>query len=95
MADCRLPKAITSKMKEEGKKRLATDWLNVNFLCGMKRTGHSWMENWKIKISDRSEILIEIMFTQYNRKLESIDCKDVSLKKAIVGEISKNCNIFD
>ena len=23
-------------MKEEGKKRLATDWLNVNFLCGMK-----------------------------------------------------------
>ena len=53
------------------------------------------MENWKIKISDRSEILIEIMFTQYNRKLESIDCKDVSLKKAIVGEISKNCNIFD
>ena len=73
MADCRLPKAITSKMKEEGKKRLATDWLNVNFLCGMKRTGHSWMENWKIKISDRSEILIEIMLTQYNRKLESID----------------------
>ena len=87
----RLPKAITSEMTEERKKRIASDWLNVNFLCGINEV----LENWRINISGRSEILIEISFTQINRKLERINCKDVSLKKAVVGEISKKCSIFD
>ena len=85
LKSCRLPKAITSEMTEEWKKRIASDWLNVNFLCGINEV----LENW------RSEILIEISFTQINRKLERINCKDVSLKKAVVGEISKKCSIFD
>ena len=35
LKNCKLPKVITSDLKEEWKKRLASDWLNVNFLCGM------------------------------------------------------------
>ena len=33
--NCKLPKVITSDLKEEWKKRLASDWLNVNFLFRM------------------------------------------------------------
>ena len=35
LKNCKLPKVITSDPKEEQEKRLASDWLNVNFLFGM------------------------------------------------------------
>ena len=98
LKSCRLPKAVTSIMTEEWRKRIAGDWLNVNFLCGINVRAeiiNEKLENWKINISGRSEILMEISFTQINRKIEKINCKDVSLMKAVVGEMSKKCSVFD
>ena len=50
LKSCRLPKAITSEMTEERKKRIASDWLNVNLFCGINEV----LENWRINISGRS-----------------------------------------
>ena len=98
LKSCRLPKAVTSVMTEEWRKIIAGDWLNVNFLCGINVRAeiiNEKLENWRINISGRREISIEISFTQINRKIEKINCKDVSLMKAVVGEMSKKCSVFD
>ena len=97
---CKLPKVITSYLKEEWKKRLASDWLNINFLCGMKVKADiidDKLESWKIHmISCGTKVIVSILFSKYDRRITSIDSKgNCSLEKVALVELKKNCSIFD
>ena len=97
---CKLPKVITSYLKEEWKKRLASDWLNINFFCGMKVKADiidNKLESWKIHmISWGTKVIVSILFSEYDRRITSIDSKgNCSLEKVALVELKKNCSIFD
>ena len=100
LKNCKLPKVITSDLKEEWKKRLASDWLNVNFLCGMNVKADiidNKLERWKVHmISCGTEVIFGILFSEYDRRITSIYCKgNCSLEKVTIAELKKSCTIYD
>ena len=100
LKNCYLPKVITSDMKEEWKKRLASDWLNVNFLFGMMVNAvivEGKLESWKLHITSCGiEVIFGILFSEYDRRVTTIDCKgNCSLEKVAIAELKKSRNIYD
>ena len=100
LKNCKLPKVITSDLKEEWKKQLASDWLNINFLFGTMVNAvivNGKLEDWKIHITSCGiEVIFGIQFSEYDRRVTSIDCKgNCSLEKVAITELKKSRKIYD
>ena len=93
-----LPKAIRENIPEEWKKRIASEYLDVNLLFG-RDVGAALVEDklerWRLTVKNNtSSIEVVILFTQYGKIIEDIKIdvtglSDQSLRKTVIVELRR------